>query len=236
MYHVGICDDDPVFIKYIERLFGEGITFYEYLSGEEMLQDMEKQEKYDLLVLDVALPGMDGNQTAREFRKMFPDTLLVFCSGVYMPTVESFETTPYRYWLKKYSEEQMMQEIEGVLAVIKKSHIMPYVKGKRGNDIVRISPNQIYYIAILNKGTMLYCGDSGEKMYSSQKLAEFYEQLKEFGFAYAHNSYIVNLKHVAVVRATELEFINGEKLTISRSRAKSFKQAFLKSLSQKYER
>lgn len=61
MYHVGICDDDPVFIKYIERLFGEGITFYEYLSGEEMLQDMEKQEKYDLLVLDVALPGMDGN-------------------------------------------------------------------------------------------------------------------------------------------------------------------------------
>ena len=48
----------------------------------------------------------------------------------------------------------------------------------------------------LNKGTMLYCGDSGEKMYSSQKLAEFYEQLKEFGFAYAHNSYIVNLKHV----------------------------------------
>lgn len=236
MYHVGICDDDPVFIKYTERLFGEGITFYEYLSGEKMLQDMEKQEKYDLLVLDVALPGMDGNQTAREFRKMFPDTLLVFCSGVYMPTVESFETTPYRYWLKKYSEEQMMQEIEGVLAVIKKSHIMPYVKGKRGNDIVRISPNQIYYIAILNKGTMLYCGDSGEKMYSSQKLAEFYEQLKEFGFAYAHNSYIVNLKHVAVVRATELEFINGEKLTISRSRAKSFKQAFVKSLSQKYER
>lgn len=73
-------------------------------------------------------------------------------------------------------------------------------------------------------------------MYSSQKLAEFYEQLKEFGFAYAHNSYIVNLKHVAVVRATELEFINGEKLTISRSRAKSFKQAFVKSLSQKYER
>ena len=73
MYHVGICDDDPVFIKYTERLFGEGITFYEYLSGEEMLQDMEKQEKYDLLVLDVALPGMDGNQTAREFRKMFPD-------------------------------------------------------------------------------------------------------------------------------------------------------------------
>ncbi|MBQ7065911.1 MAG: response regulator transcription factor [Lachnospiraceae bacterium] len=236
MYHIGICDDDPVFINYMKRLFGEGITFYEYLSGEEMLQDMQNREKYDLLILDIALPGMDGNQTAKEFRKRFPDTLLVFCSGVYMPTVESFETTPYRYWLKKYSEERMREEIDGVFRVIKKSRIMPYVQGKRGNDIVRISPNQIYYIAILNKGTVLYCGDSGEKFNSSLKLAELYEQLEQFGFEYAHNSYIVNLQHVAVVKQTELEFVNGEKLSVSRAKAKSFKQAFVKSLSQKYER
>ena len=236
MFHVGICDDDPVFIKYMERLLGEGITYYEYLSGEEMLQDMQKQERYDLLILDVALPGMDGNQTAKEFRKIFPDTLLVFCSGVYMPTVESFETTPYRYWLKEYSKEQMEQEIEGVLQVLKKNRVMPYVKGKRGNDIVKISPEQIYYISILNKGTSIYCGDTGEKFTSSRKLSQFYELLNQFGFEYAHNSYIVNLKHVAVVRQTELEFINGEKLTISRAKAKAFKQAFVKSLSLKYER
>lgn len=83
---------------------------------------------------------------------------------------------------------------------------------------------------------MLYCGDSGEKYTSSQKLTEFHEQLKQFGFAYAHNSYIVNLKYVAVVRPTELEFVNGEKLTISRAKAKEFKQAFALSLGQKYER
>lgn len=239
MYHIGICDDDPVFIKYIERLFcdtGETFMFYEYLSGEEMLEDMKKRENYDLMVLDVALPGMDGNKTAKEFRKMFPETLLVFCSGVCMPTVESFETTPYRYWLKSYTKEQMQQEIDGVLFKIKKSKVMPYIKGKKENEIVRVSAKQIYYIAIFNKGTMIYCGESGETYTSSQKLAEFYEQLKQFGFAYAHNSYIVNLEYVAVARSTELEFINGEKLTISRARAKSFKQAFAASLGEKYER
>lgn len=239
MYHIGICDDDPMFIKYVERLFDdtkEQFRFYEYLSGEQMLNDMQEQEYYDLLILDIALPGMDGNETAREFRKMFPETLLVFCSGVFMPTVESFETTPYRYWLKSYTEERMRQEVDTVLLAMKKTKIMPYIKGKKGNEVVKISPKQIYYIAILNRGTMLYCGDSGEKYTSSQKLTEFHEQLKQFGFAYAHNSYIVNLKYVAVVRPTELEFVNGEKLTISRAKAKEFKQAFALSLGQKYER
>ena len=237
MYHIGICDDDPVFIKYIERLFDdskETFRFYEYLSGEELLNDMKVQTRYDLLILDIALPGMNGNETAKEFRKMFPDTLLVFCSGVCMPTVESFETTPYRYWLKEYANDRMQQEVDGVLAKMKKNRIMPYIKGKKGNEVVKISPAQIYYIAILNRGTMIYCGDSGETYSSTQKLAEFYEQLKQFGFVYAHNSYIVNLKYVAVVRPTELEFINGEMLTISRAKARAFKQAFALSLGQKY--
>lgn len=42
MYHVGICDDDPVFIKYIERLFGEGITFYVCRAGNTIWQCNEQ--------------------------------------------------------------------------------------------------------------------------------------------------------------------------------------------------
>lgn len=134
MYHIGICDDDPIFIKYIKQLFCEvqrEIEFYEYLSGEALIQDMQMRESYDLLILDMQLPGMDGNETAKKFREQFPNTLLVFCSGVCMPTVESFEATPYRYWLKEYAEEQLQQEIEGVLCKMEKSKVMPYLMGKK---------------------------------------------------------------------------------------------------------
>lgn len=238
MYYIGICDDDPIYIKYIKRLFGEGnqnIEFYEYLSGEELIQDMQLRETYDLLILDIQLSGMDGNQTAKEFRKQFPNTILVFCSGVYKPTVESFEATPYRYWLKEYTEERMRQEIREVLDKMQKSKVLPYIMGKKDNQLVKLSPKDISYIAIAKKGTVLYSGISKEKYTSSQKLLEFYEQLKNFSFVYAHNSYIVNLEYVAVVGSKELEFINGEKLTISRARAKEFKKAFAISLAQKYD-
>lgn len=239
MYHIGICDDDPIFIKYIKRLFSETqnqIKFYEYLSGEALIQDMQVREVYDLLILDMQMPGMDGNETAKKFRKQFPNTLLVFCSGVCLPTVESFVATPYRYWLKEYTEERMQQEIEGVLCKMEKSKVLPCFIGKKENLLVKLSAEQISYVSIAKRGTMLHCLDAKESYSSPKRLAEFYEQLKDFGFAYAHNSYIVNLEHVAEVGPKELEFVNGERLTISRARAKEFKKAFAVHLSQKYER
>lgn len=237
MYHIGICDDDPVFIEYIKRLIcmeNTLVEFYEYLSGKELIQDMQKRERYDLLILDVCLPDMDGNETARKFREQFPDTLLVFCSGVCMPMTESFETTPYRYWLKQYTEERMTKEVQEVFDKLRQKRVAPSIMGKRDNKIAKLSAERISHIAIARKGSVIYCGNMKEKYSSSKRVAELYEQLKDFGFVYAHNSYIVNLKHVAVAGPKELELMSGEKLTISRSRAKDFLKRFTIELAGKY--
>lgn len=240
MYQIGICDDDDVFMKYIERLFiEEGIKaeFYEYYSGEELIENIKEHSGFDLLILDVMMPGMNGNETAKEFRKQFPNTLLVFCSGVCMPTVESFETTPYRYWLKEYTEEKMKQEIQDVLQKMERNReASPFVMVKKGSQIVKLPAEQVYYIAIAKKGTTFYCEEENEVYTSSKKLAEIYEQLKDSRFAYAHNSYIVNLRHVAVVSLKEMELTNGKRLTISRARTKEFRKAFATDVAQKYER
>lgn len=242
MYHIAICDDDEVFIQYIKRLFLESdcgedeVFFYEYQSGEELLEDMKKQERYDLLILDIRLEGIDGNAAAKMFREQFSDTILVFCSGVSLPTVESFETMPYRYWLKEYTEERMKKELNIVIQKMKSNKIPPYLMGRKGNKLVRLHIRNVQYIEISKRGSRLHCVvDEKEDVYISDiKVAGFYELLKDFGFAYAHNSYIVNLEHVAIANTTELELLGGKRLSISRSRAKEFRRAFAHKLAQKY--
>lgn len=242
MYHVAICDDDSAFICYMKRLFleseysEEAFVFYEYHSGEELIEKIKNQVRCDLLILDMQLEGMDGNATAKLFRQMFSDSMLIFCSGVSLPTVESFETTPYRYWLKEYTEEHMKRELDSVLAKLESNRKSPFIMGKKGKNIVRLDARNVEYIEISKRGSKIhYATEQGEEVYSSEhKVAEFHEILEEFDFAYAHNSYIVNLEYVAAANATELELLDGKRLSISRSRAKEFRKLFACKLAQKY--
>ena len=102
MYKIVICDDDKNFIFYMKEMLlrcdlsERQVTFYEVTSGEECLLTVERMTSCDLIILDMQMSGMDGHATAKQFRKLFPDSLLVFCSGVSKPTDESFKTTPFR--------------------------------------------------------------------------------------------------------------------------------------------
>lgn len=49
-----------------------------------------------------------------------------------------------------------------------------------------------------------------------------------FYFAYAHNSYLVNLQHVTYLNTTELTLSDNSMLTISRSRQKEFQAMFFR--------
>lgn len=242
MYHVGIVDDSQAFIDYMKRLFHEGawkeedVTFYEYSSGEEFVYQMNMQEKYDLLIMDMRLTGMDGHKTAQLFREQHPDAILIFCSGVCMPTVESFETAPFRYWLKVYTEERMQKELEIVLEKLRENKAIPYIKGKQRSKVFKIHPKDVEYIEIAKKGSMIHSYYKGEReVYTSPiRVCEFYKILKEFGFAQAHNSYIVNMEYVVMVKVEELELKSGERLTISRSHSKEFRKLFAERMALKY--
>ena len=100
----------------------------------------------------------------------------------------------------------------------------------------RIHLAHIQYIEIAKRGCIIHTFQNGEKLtyLSSTKVAEYYDKLSDFGFAYAHNSYIVHLNSISMITAAEIELISGDKLTISRSHSKEFKRTFAAYLSQKY--
>lgn len=57
------------------------INFYEYTKGKVFLWDVEDGMDIDLLILDIKLEDVMGDQVAVEFRKKHLNTTLVFLLG-----------------------------------------------------------------------------------------------------------------------------------------------------------
>lgn len=248
MYHIMICDDDSVFVEYIEDIIlksgieeGEA-EFYKYSSGEALLAGLERIRCCDLLILDMQMKEMDGHETAAAFRKKFPDSTLAFCSGACFPTAESFLTTPFRYLLKSYTEEKMMEEMKAVVDRMRSNQAEPFLMGVYKTSSVRVRLSDILYIDNARHGSVLHIYgqkinyDFENKIIVKKKLKDLSEMLRSYGFSYAHSSYLVNLRHVIkIVRRAEVKLSDGTKLSVSRAKSKQFREALADWIAGKYK-
>lgn len=69
-------------------------------SGLSALPLLEK-EKYDLLLTDIVMPGMDGIELAQEAAKMVPDMRVMFITGFAAVALKNGKTPPNAKVLSK---------------------------------------------------------------------------------------------------------------------------------------
>ena len=73
-------DDDAVFLRLVERVLSrQGLEVFKAAGGQEGLKLLFK-EKPDIVLLDVAMPGMDGWQTCRRIREL-SDVPVILLTG-----------------------------------------------------------------------------------------------------------------------------------------------------------
>lgn len=247
IYHIAICDDDKDFITYIKNILLKAradetqiFKIDEYFSGEELIKALDGNTNIDLLILDMQLGGIDGDETAKHFREKFPYSVLVFCSGVYPPTIQSFKTTPFRYLLKQQTDIDFINEMKNILTEVEKTKNNDYIIGHYRSIFVKIKINHILYIENSKRGSRLIVSKDSEAVKFSkqilidEKLTDLTEKFRRFGFAVPHSSYIVNLNHIEIMSSNCITLDNGECLSISRAFQKQFKDFAVKYMSNKY--
>jgi DNA-binding response OmpR family regulator len=76
-----VVDDELDFMEtLVKRLERRGFTVTGVGSGREALQLLQK-EHFDVVMLDVMMPGMDGIETLREIKLAWPGTQVILLSG-----------------------------------------------------------------------------------------------------------------------------------------------------------
>lgn len=76
-----LVDDEEEFVATLaKRMKARGLKVDTAESGETAVQKVGEGE-FDVIVLDLAMPGMDGMETFKEISQMNPDLQVIFLTG-----------------------------------------------------------------------------------------------------------------------------------------------------------
>ena len=99
-----VVDDEALTLRTISRgLTAEGFEVFTAGSGEEALKIFE-EEKPDLVLLDIVLPGIDGVEVLRQIKLNAPAGVVVMMSAYHMVdrAVEAMKLGAFDYLIKPF--------------------------------------------------------------------------------------------------------------------------------------
>lgn len=112
-------DEDFIRDLYVRQLTKAGFLVKSAVDGQTGL-DMLRAETFDLLLLDIMLPGINGLQLLREFKTQNPNspmiTILLTNLGQEAVIKEGFELGAQAYLIKaSYTPDQVVNEVKNAL-------------------------------------------------------------------------------------------------------------------------
>ncbi len=115
-YRVLVVDDEKLIVKGIRfSLEQDGMEVTAAYDGEEALQNAKKEE-YDLIVLDVMLPKMDGLQVCQQIREFSQvPIIMVTAKGEDMDKIMGLEYGADDYITKPFNILELKARIKAIL-------------------------------------------------------------------------------------------------------------------------
>jgi DNA-binding NtrC family response regulator len=110
-----LVDDEEDLLDYLsKRLLKQGFTVKATFSGEEAIQ-VAQDEPYDVAVVDLKMPGMDGVETQKMLREVQPfiQCIVLTGHGSIESALESGKEEAFQYLLKPVDYDNLLANIKG---------------------------------------------------------------------------------------------------------------------------
>jgi len=110
-----LVDDEVVFTNNMSKLLtNRGYRVTAVNSGDSAIRELEEND-FDIVVLDLKMPGMDGITTLKEIKKLdlFTETLILTGHGSIDSAMEAIKLGAYDYLTKPCEIGELVAKIEG---------------------------------------------------------------------------------------------------------------------------
>lgn len=233
MIKVAFCDDDPLTIDEINTLFAQycagcdqkiaGAVFH---SPLELLAEMEKGTHFDILFLDVLMPGQNGINVAREIRQYDRAVKIIFLTSSSEFAVESYTVDAFFYYVKPINAESFHRLMDSVISECEREKPGSLIlRCKSG--ITRIALEKLVYCEVMGR-TLVFHLKNGINLESIGSMDELCSELAQYGgFLRPHRSFLINMEYIQSISYKAITLDNLVKIPIPHGKCSEIKNLYL---------
>lgn len=233
MIKIAFCDDDSAVLSDLHRLLAlyraekdMEIDDDSFHSPLDLIAEIEQGTRFDILFLDVLMPGENGIDAAAEIRNYDKNAKIIFLTSSSEFAVQSYTVNAFYYQLKPICTENFFRLMDSVLSQCKKEQASSLILHSK-TGITRIKPAQLEYCEVIHRTLFIHL-TSGKVLECIGSLDELTKQLVPYGsFLRPHRSYLVNLEYIQNLSYRAITMSCLAEIPIPRGKYNEIKNAFL---------
>lgn len=230
---IALCDDDvkalPVIAGAAESAFTEkGIRteIQRFTTGKALLQAME-QTRFQIILLDIEMPGMDGIAVGKKIREKGDGTQIVYVSEAESRVFESFLVQPLGFVRKSNFLNDIAAVVELYVKTCAQDEKGDYIEFHTRSGILTLKSRQIRYIEGSRNYQLLYLEGKQEPAEVKMTMEKLEAVTRPHNFIRIHKGYLVNYRCIQRISATAVTLQDGTQLPIGRSKAAEVRSKYL---------
>ncbi|MEA2110946.1 MAG: LytTR family DNA-binding domain-containing protein [Campylobacterota bacterium] len=201
-----VIDDEQLAVNRIKRLLEE--LHYSNITTSTSVEEGIKICKYkhfDVIFLDINMPGKNGLEAAKDILIILPQTHIIFTTAFDEYAIESYKIGAIDYLMKPISKEDIQISLTRVIKYLSGINDKPLsditIVAKYHDKVALLKADEIYYFSAELNDTIAKTKDF--EYYTHKKISDFNVLTQNQKFVKVHRSYIVNINKISYLEAIE---------------------------------
>lgn len=222
---IAICDDSQrEQEQFIKALHGWDPTRQPdcFLTGAALLEAAKQEPPFDIVFLDIYMPGENGVEIAGELQKVSPETGIVFVTTSQEHAVDAFSLHALHYLVKPVTRSGIVEVFRRLTQLRQRQRPMAAFPTGRGSSTVYL--DEIYYLQSMDHAVDIYLtGNRQLRVWAT--LTELEQKLND-NYLKLNRSTIVNMEQIEQMGADSCILRDGTRLEFTRRDRNTIRAAY----------
>lgn len=233
MIKIAFCDDELSTLNELHILLDQyriernkDITYAAFQSPLELIAGIEKGIRFDILFLDVIMPGENGINTAKEIRQHDNSVKIIFLTSSSEFAVQSYTVNAYFYQIKPMWKESFFKLMDAVIDDCEKMQQNSLIlRCKSG--ITRIDLDKLEYCEVKRRNLSFHMKD-GTVVESTGNLDDLCNEMTQYeNYLRPHRSFLINMEYVRNISYKSITMESLAEIPIPHGKCSEIKRLYL---------